>query len=44
MAAKPGYYYPLGDGESAESWTALEQLMRHLRGAPPLGGMAGNAG
>lgn len=34
--ARPGYYYPLGDGETAESWTALEQLMRHLRGAPPL--------
>ncbi|KOU67738.1 DUF6177 family protein [Streptomyces sp. NPDC060334] len=33
--ARPGYYYPLGDGESAESWTALEQLVRHLRGAPP---------
>ncbi|MGI5528135.1 DUF6177 family protein [Streptomyces syringium] len=35
-SARPGYYYPLGDGESAESWTALEQLVRHLRGAPPL--------
>ncbi|MET9646750.1 DUF6177 family protein [Streptomyces syringium] len=34
--ARPGFYYPLGDGESAESWTALEQLVRHLRGAPPL--------
>ncbi|MEU1366548.1 DUF6177 family protein [Streptomyces sp. NPDC005803] len=34
-SARPGYYYPLGDGETAESWTALEQLMRHLRGAPP---------
>ncbi|MCX5501502.1 DUF6177 family protein [Streptomyces sp. NBC_00053] len=33
--ARPGFYYPLGDGESAESWYALEQLMRHLRGAPP---------
>ncbi|TRV76871.1 hypothetical protein FKN01_17620 [Streptomyces sp. 130] len=33
---RPGYYYPLGDGESAESWAALEQLMRHLRGAPPV--------
>ncbi|MFF3428618.1 DUF6177 family protein [Streptomyces sp. NPDC002602] len=33
--ARPGYYYPLGDGESTESWTALEQLVRHLRGAPP---------
>ncbi|MEV6688880.1 DUF6177 family protein [Streptomyces sp. NPDC051130] len=33
---RPGYYYALGDGEGAESWTALEQLMRHLRGAPPL--------
>ncbi|MYQ76644.1 MULTISPECIES: DUF6177 family protein [unclassified Streptomyces] len=33
---RPGYYYPLGDGETAEGWTALEQLMRHLRGAPPL--------
>ncbi|MEU2512839.1 DUF6177 family protein [Streptomyces syringium] len=35
-SARPGYYYPLGDGESAESWTALEQLVRHLRGAPPV--------
>lgn len=35
-SARPGFYYPLGDGESAESWTALEQLVRHLRGAPPL--------
>ncbi|WP_370419283.1 DUF6177 family protein [Streptomyces sp. QH1-20] len=34
--ARPGFYYPLGDGESAENWTALEQLVRHLRGAPPL--------
>ncbi|MGW1126435.1 DUF6177 family protein [Streptomyces sp. NPDC002526] len=33
---RPGYYYPLGDGETAEGWAALEQLMRHLRGAPPL--------
>lgn len=33
--ARPGYYYPLGDGASAESWTALERLTRHLRGAPP---------
>ncbi|WP_405939438.1 DUF6177 family protein [Streptomyces sp. NBC_00726] len=33
---RPGYYYPLGDGETAESWAALEQLMRHLRGAPPV--------
>ncbi|MFJ6720438.1 MULTISPECIES: DUF6177 family protein [unclassified Streptomyces] len=33
---RPGYYYPLGDGESAESWSALERLVRHLRGAPPL--------
>ncbi|OKJ03942.1 hypothetical protein AMK18_01800 [Streptomyces sp. CB01249] len=33
---RPGYYYALGDGETAEGWTALEQLMRHLRGAPPL--------
>ncbi|PZT77344.1 MULTISPECIES: DUF6177 family protein [unclassified Streptomyces] len=31
---RPGYYYPLGDGGSAESWAAFEQLMRHLRGAP----------
>ncbi|MGW3058020.1 DUF6177 family protein [Streptomyces goshikiensis] len=35
-SARPGYYYALGDGETAESWTALEQLVRHLRGAPPL--------
>ncbi|MFE2326537.1 DUF6177 family protein [Streptomyces sp. NPDC059385] len=34
-SARPGFYYPLGDGESAESWTALERLARHLRGAPP---------
>ncbi|MFE7577542.1 DUF6177 family protein [Streptomyces sp. NPDC057521] len=33
---RPGYYYALGDGETAEGWAALEQLMRHLRGAPPL--------
>ncbi|MER8083606.1 DUF6177 family protein [Streptomyces sp. NPDC094048] len=33
--ARPGFYYPLGDGETAESWHTLEQLMRHLRGAPP---------
>ncbi|WP_369391997.1 DUF6177 family protein [Streptomyces sp. CG1] len=33
-AARPGYYYPLGDGESAEGWTAFETLLRHLRGAP----------
>ncbi|MGW4684041.1 DUF6177 family protein [Streptomyces sp. NPDC004244] len=35
-SARPGFYYPLGDGGTAESWTALEQLVRHLRGAPPL--------
>lgn len=35
LSARPGYYYALGDGESAESWAALEQLVRHLRGAPP---------
>ncbi|MGW7102993.1 DUF6177 family protein [Streptomyces sp. NPDC054838] len=35
-SARPGYYYALGDGGSAESWAALEQLMRHLRGAPPV--------
>ncbi|GAA3235239.1 DUF6177 family protein [Streptomyces lavendulae] len=34
-SARPGFYYPLGDGETTESWTALEQLVRHLRGAPP---------
>ncbi|MGZ2355967.1 DUF6177 family protein [Streptomyces sp. 372A] len=33
---RPGYYYPLGDGGTAEGWAALEQLMRHLRGAPPV--------
>jgi hypothetical protein len=33
-AAKPGYYYPLGDGESAEGWAVFEALLRHLRGAP----------
>ncbi|WP_406014256.1 DUF6177 family protein [Streptomyces sp. NBC_00984] len=33
--ARPGFYYPLGDGETPENWYALEQLMRHLRGAPP---------
>lgn len=33
--ALPGCYYPLGDGETTESWAALERLMRHLRGAPP---------
>lgn len=27
----PGYYYPLGGGESAAGWTALETLLRHLR-------------
>ncbi|MER5744384.1 DUF6177 family protein [Streptomyces sp. NPDC002225] len=32
--ARPGFYYPLGDGETAESWHALEQLVRHVRGAP----------
>ncbi|WP_405921185.1 DUF6177 family protein [Streptomyces sp. NBC_00122] len=34
-SARPAFYYPLGDGETAESWTALERLVRHLRGAPP---------
>lgn len=34
-STRPGFYYRLGDGDPAESWTALEQLMRHLRGAPP---------
>ncbi|MEU9417453.1 DUF6177 family protein [Streptomyces sp. NPDC048272] len=34
-SARPGFYYALGDGETAESWAALEQLLRHLRGAPP---------
>ncbi|KIE25550.1 hypothetical protein LK08_18875 [Streptomyces sp. MUSC 125] len=33
-AARPGYYYPLGDGESADGWTVFETLLRHLRGAP----------
>lgn len=33
--ALPGCYYPLGDGETAESRAALERLMRHMRGAPP---------
>lgn len=32
-AARPGYYCPLGDGESAEGWTDFETLLRHLRGA-----------
>jgi hypothetical protein len=31
-ASGPGYYYPLGDGESVEGWTAFEALLRHLRG------------
>ncbi|MEU4953270.1 DUF6177 family protein [Streptomyces lavendulae] len=31
--ARPGFYYRLGDGETGESWTALEQLVRHPRGA-----------
>ncbi|WP_371633283.1 DUF6177 family protein [Streptomyces sp. NBC_01259] len=38
---RPGFYYPLGDGETAESWTTLEKLLRHLRGAPPVQGMFG---
>ncbi|MET7934312.1 DUF6177 family protein [Streptomyces sp. NPDC005322] len=28
--ARPGFFYPLGDGSSAVGWTLLEQLMRHL--------------
>ncbi len=32
-AVRPGYYYPLGNGESEESWTAFGRLVRHLRGA-----------
>ncbi|MFB7596734.1 DUF6177 family protein [Streptomyces sp. NPDC056160] len=32
-AARPGYYYPLGDGDPAEGWTDFETLLRHLRGA-----------
>lgn len=32
-AARPGFYYPLGDGETVEGWTGLEALMRHLKGA-----------
>jgi hypothetical protein len=35
-AARPGYYYPLGDGESAEGWTALETLLRHLQAPGPV--------
>ncbi|MFK0198356.1 DUF6177 family protein [Streptomyces lavendulae] len=31
--ARPGFYYRLGNGDTGESWTALEQLVRHLRGA-----------
>ncbi|MFJ3517548.1 DUF6177 family protein [Streptomyces sp. NPDC090131] len=34
-SVRPGFYYALGDGRTAESWTALEQLLRHLRGAAP---------
>ncbi|MFD0447070.1 MULTISPECIES: DUF6177 family protein [Streptomyces violaceusniger group] len=30
-AARPGFYYPLGDGSSPSSWALFEQLMRHLR-------------
>ncbi|WP_095757393.1 DUF6177 family protein [Streptomyces xinghaiensis] len=30
-AARPGFYYPLGDGSSADGWTHLDILMRHLR-------------
>ncbi|WP_431043427.1 DUF6177 family protein [Streptomyces sp. P1-3] len=30
-AARPGFYYPLGDGTSGTAWTAFEQLVRHLR-------------
>ncbi|MFF0459836.1 DUF6177 family protein [Streptomyces mexicanus] len=33
-ATRPGYYYPLGDGESVEGWSAFETLLRHLRGTP----------
>ncbi|TVL90448.1 DUF6177 family protein [Streptomyces sp. SAJ15] len=29
--ARPGFYYQLGDGTSGTAWTALEQLVRHLR-------------
>lgn len=29
--ARPGYYYPLGDGTTAAGWTAFERLVRHLR-------------
>ncbi|MGF1432021.1 DUF6177 family protein [Kitasatospora sp. LaBMicrA B282] len=31
--ARPGFYYPLGDGESVEGWTELEALLRHLKPA-----------
>ncbi|MEV4743315.1 DUF6177 family protein [Streptomyces sp. NPDC049555] len=34
-AGRPGYYYVLGDGETAEGWEALEMLMRHLRSSEP---------
>ncbi|MGW4885300.1 DUF6177 family protein [Streptomyces murinus] len=30
--ARPGYFYPLGDGESMEGWALFETLLRHLRG------------
>ncbi|MFE0491777.1 MULTISPECIES: DUF6177 family protein [Streptomyces] len=30
--AAPGYYYPLGDGESARGRAAFEALLPHLRG------------
>ncbi|MFE3283638.1 DUF6177 family protein, partial [Streptomyces sp. NPDC059233] len=33
--ARPGFHYALGDAKTAESWAALEGLLRHLRGAPP---------
>ncbi|MFI1968171.1 hypothetical protein BLA24_20745 [Streptomyces cinnamoneus] len=31
--AAPGFYYPLGDGESEECWETFGGLVRHLRGA-----------
>ncbi|GAA1919198.1 DUF6177 family protein [Streptantibioticus ferralitis] len=32
-AELPGLYYPLSESPSVSSWTALQQLMRHLRPA-----------
>ncbi|MEU7135203.1 DUF6177 family protein [Streptomyces sp. NPDC046261] len=40
-AARPGYYYALGDGRGPEGWEALRTLTHHLRSGGDAAGTAG---